>query len=146
MWGLIDWKGISDINDNKILHDSQIQKYLRNIFQSHETKHHPTVSNIMNELHNYYLYIPILDDLPKISEVELALNNIHCGTGIDGLPPIVLKYYLKLCWTVCSCLFRMLLCHHTPRSGRNRYYMQSLRKIILTTTLVIEELQSLRLD
>ena len=88
MLDVIDWKGISDVNDNKILHDSQIQKY---IFQSHKTKHHPTVNNIMNELHNYFLYIPILDDLPNTSEVELALNNIHRGTGIDGLSPIVLK-------------------------------------------------------
>ena len=91
MWGVIDWKGMSDVNDNKILHDSQIQKYFRNIFQSHKTKQHPTVSNITNKLHNYFLYIPILDDVPNMSEVELALNNIHRGTEIDDLPPIVLK-------------------------------------------------------
>ena len=82
---------MSDVNDNKILHDSQIQKYFRNIFQSHKTKHYPTVSNITNKLHNYFLYIPILDDVPNMSEVELALNNIHRGTEIDDLPPIVLK-------------------------------------------------------
>ena len=96
MWGVIDWKGKSEVNENKILHDSQIQKYFRNIFQSQKTMHHPTVSNIMNKLHNYFLYIRILDDLPNMSEVELALNNIHRGIGIDGLPPIVLKILLKV--------------------------------------------------
>ena len=96
MWGVIDWKGKSEVNENKILHDSQIQKYFRNIFQSQKTMHHPTVSNIMNKLHNYFLFIPILDELPNMSEVELALNNIHRGIGIDGLPPIVLKILPKV--------------------------------------------------
>ena len=49
----------------------------------------------MNKLHSYFLYIPILDNLPNMNEVELTLNNIHCGTGIDSLPPIVLKILPK---------------------------------------------------
>ena len=38
-----------------------------------------------------FLYIPILDDLPNLYEVKAAINCIHRGTGIDGLPPSVLK-------------------------------------------------------
>ena len=42
MWGDIDWDGKSEIKNEKMLHDSQIQRYFKNIFQSVKTKNHPT--------------------------------------------------------------------------------------------------------
>ena len=64
MWSIIDWKGKPEVKNENPIHESQIQKYFRNIFQSKNPKNHPTVVHIMNDLHNYFVYIPILDDLP----------------------------------------------------------------------------------
>ena len=96
MWSVIDWKGKPEVKNEKPIHESQIQKYFRNIFQSKKTKNHPTVANIMNDLHNYFVYIPMLDDLPDKEEIKSAINFIHRGIGIDGCIEGNTEYHIGL--------------------------------------------------
>ena len=91
MWSVIDWNGKCEKSNEKCLHDSQIQKFFRNIFQSEQTKNHPKVADILTDLHNHFSYIPMLDDLPTLDEVKFAFRRIQRGIGIDGLPPLTLK-------------------------------------------------------
>ena len=93
----------------------------------------------MNELHNYFLYVPILDDLLNTSEVELALNNIHRGTGIAGLPPIVSKILPKamLCWLQ---LIQKVFMASYPEEW-NKQILHAVAKKDYTTTLIFEKLQ-----
>ena len=43
----------------------------------------------MNNLTNYTLYVPVLDDIPQKN--ELNLGKIGKGTGLDGIPTQVLR-------------------------------------------------------
>ena len=69
MWNVIDWNGKCDNTHSKPIHESQIQKYLKNIFQADQTRSNPIVTDISHKLHEYYNYIPMLDDLPSMSEL-----------------------------------------------------------------------------
>ena len=106
MWSVIDWNDKCNNANKKSLHDSQIQKYFKGIFQSKQTATHPTVPNILTDLHNYFNYIPMLDDLPPLDEVKFAIRRIHRGVGIDGLPTNhfenITSCYVKLYLTLNS--------------------------------------------
>lgn len=144
IWEVIDWKGKSEVMNKKTLHDSQIEKYFRNIYQSDKTNLHLTVNNILNELHNYFLYIPILDDLPNMIEVENAINNIHRGTGMDGLPPNYIKILPKATLDRLLLLVQKVFMISYPEEWNKQILHALTKKIIPIIILIFEELQLAR--
>ena len=91
MWDKIDWSGKAEVERKKDLQDYQIYQYFTNIFQSHKMKNLPTIANILGDLEDYQIYIPILDDLPDMDELNRAMKKIHQGVSLDGIPPEVIK-------------------------------------------------------
>ena len=137
--GVINWKGKSEVKDERKIHDSQIQSYFKNIFQSEKTRYHPTVLDILNDLHNYFLYIPILDDLPNLYEVKAAINCIHRGTGIDGLPPSVLKILPNSMLNCLLLLIQKVFTVSYPEDWNKQILHTLTKKIIHTTNLISVE-------
>ena len=91
MWDLIDWKGRDEIKNDSKINESLIKRYFTNIFQSEKTINNPTVSDIADDLHHYDFIIPILDDVPDMFELEIAIKSIRRGISFDGLPPNILR-------------------------------------------------------
>ena len=44
----------------------------------------------METLNSYDGYVPLLDDVPNIDELNIALKSVKRGVSFDGLPPKVL--------------------------------------------------------
>ena len=90
MWNAVDWKGRSELTGQKKVNESQIKRYFTNIFQSKKVETNPTVSDFIETLNSYDGYVPLLDDIPNIEELNIALKSVKRGVSFDGLPPKVL--------------------------------------------------------
>ena len=92
LWKMIDWKGEA-VKDSKksSLSEAEISSYFKQIYQAYHTKKHPLISDIEDELINYNMYIPILDDAFENNELTYAIQNMGKGIGTDGLASDILK-------------------------------------------------------
>ena len=88
---MIDWKGKAELKNVEKVDEFQTQKYFSDIFQSDETKLHPTIYDISHEIENYNFYVPILDDNPTMNDLENAMEKLGKGTSIDGLPTSIVN-------------------------------------------------------
>ena len=89
LWKAVDWKGKVEEKVEKPAHEADTMNYFTSIFQSSKTKHHPTISTVMDELNNYYNYIPSLDDPFTMQELDEALKLVGKGVSLDGIPAAV---------------------------------------------------------
>lgn len=95
LWKAIEWKGGAEAKPEKPAHETDTIKYFTSIFQAAETKKHPAVTDVIEDLNQYEMYIPILDNPPTMEELDLALLKIGSGVSLDGIPPNVSKFLPK---------------------------------------------------
>ena len=91
LWENIDWSGRSIKYETPKISASVIHPYFTTIFQSEKLNGSPTIEDVGNDLENYELYIPLLDDDITIEELNDAIRNIGTGISIDGISPEILK-------------------------------------------------------
>ena len=85
MWNLIDWKGRADSKKEVLIQESDITPYFAKIFQSEKTQNHPKVESVIEQLNNYNVYVPDLDDPFEYEELTKAVDKVGTGCGLDGL-------------------------------------------------------------
>ena len=56
MWEMIDWKGKADLKKEKLIQESEITPYFKNIFQSEKTKTQPTIDCYHNVYSTIYYH------------------------------------------------------------------------------------------
>ena len=84
MWDRINYNDKCPPNGRAI--DAQtIRMYFTKIFQADKIIRNPTVRDVANELNQYHMYIPVLDDDFTIDELNAAIQRNGNGTGLDGL-------------------------------------------------------------
>lgn len=93
LWELIDWKGDTRNNSVHEIDPDIIQSYFKNIFQSTKVSNDPIVQDVSDEINNYSMYIPSLDDMPIFDEINIAINNVGKGTSLDGIPPEIVNFF-----------------------------------------------------
>ena len=118
MWNAIDWKGRSESTGEKKVNESQIIRYFTNIFQSAKIATNPTVSDVIETLNLYDGYVPLLDDIPNIEELNLALKSVKRGVSFDGLPPDVLMLLPPTLKNVILALIQTVFFGDYPREWR----------------------------
>lgn len=91
LWEAIDWNGKAETKIEKPAYEADTMKYFTGIFNSEKTKNNPIVHDIKEEIDNYNVYIPSLDDPISMEELQFALRNIGSGVSIDGIPPGIAK-------------------------------------------------------
>ncbi len=99
LWELIDWNEKSSDNNQESNDPDVINLYFSNIFQSEKTAKNPTIQDVIQKINQYEIYIPLLDDDITIHEVNVAIEEIGTGVGIDGINPDISKilpYRFKL--------------------------------------------------
>ena len=93
LWNMIDWKGKANTQQSVAVEigEEVIQSYFRSIFQSSDTKHHPAMSTIQQDLQEYVAYVPTLDNDIEREELTIAIKDVGKGVGIDGLTEEVIR-------------------------------------------------------
>ena len=91
LWEMIDWKGKAEVKADETANECEMLKYFTGIFQSTKTKTHPTVSTTFCDLESYDTYIPILDDIPSMLELLVAMKRLGKGVSLDGIPPSIVN-------------------------------------------------------
>ena len=91
LWNMIDWKGKAEIQPEEQADEREIMNYFKDIFQSKKTENHPKINSIMCDVESCDLYIPILDDMPTMEELEKAIARIGSGVSLDGIPPSAVR-------------------------------------------------------
>ena len=103
LWRRINYK--EEDPDTKAMKNSSltgdlISNYFKKIFQAERLKNNPTVADIVNELDNYTMYVPLLDDCFTIDELNIAIAKNGNGVGIDGIDKKIAMLFpsnLRLC-------------------------------------------------
>ena len=76
MWELIDWSSKAEIKKDVLIQENNADLYFKNIFQSEKTREHPTIGNVNDELNTYYMYVPLMDDIPQKTELDKAQKKL----------------------------------------------------------------------
>ena len=87
LWSMIDWKGKVEVKIEEPAEESEILRYFRDIFQSKKTENHPKINSIICDIDSYDMHIPILDRVPSMEELDVAIKRIGSGISLDGIPP-----------------------------------------------------------
>ena len=99
LWELIEWNDKSKNVNYDTINPKIINSYFTNIFQNKNIIGNPTIQDIIQAVNNYDIYMPILDDVITMDEMNNAIEEIGTGVGIDGLYPSltnIFTYKLKL--------------------------------------------------
>ena len=88
---MIDWNGKAEVKVDEQADESEILKYFTDIFKSKKTEKHPKLDSIMCDIDSYEMHIPILDRIPSMEELDVAIKRIGSGVSLDGLPPKVVQ-------------------------------------------------------
>ena len=91
LWQAIDWSGKAEEKIEKPAYEADTNKYFTGIFNSVKTKNDPVIADVIEELNSYEMYIPSLDDMMQMNELEYALQCIGTGVSLDGIPPAIAK-------------------------------------------------------
>ena len=91
MWDRIDWRGKDELKNDSNVNESQIKSYFTSIFQSEKTVNNPIVSDVNEDLSQYDFHVPVLDAIPNMYELEIAMKCVRRGISFDGLPPAILE-------------------------------------------------------
>ena len=78
LWECIDWRGKAELKRDKQADESEIRR-------------HPIINDILCVIDTYGTYIQILDDIPKMKELDKAMQLIGTCISIDGIPPNVAR-------------------------------------------------------
>ena len=66
-------------------------KYFSDIFQSKKTIGMPKVTDMYEEMNDHNMYVPLLDDILRMEELEKAIDKSGKGTSFDGLTSDVIQ-------------------------------------------------------
>ena len=72
IWDLLDWNRKVEAKKQILIQDTEIYPYFKAIFQSYKTNNHPKIADINDNLDNFDMYVPLLDDIPQNTKVFIG--------------------------------------------------------------------------
>ena len=119
LWKLIDWKGKVAEDEPELSHH-EVHNFFKNIFQAPKLIEDPVLDESSEELDMYHEMVFTTDKEITMIEIEKACSSIGSGTGLDGIPPAICKFFPPALKEILLRLFNSVFHNNYPKKWYNQ--------------------------